>query len=315
MAGSGGVDPRPQSPAGEPLTMANPIGTPREPLWLLFAPVIFLLLWSGGYSASKIGMESTGAFLLLVMRYVVVLIVLVPAFLILRPRLPTSSSQWRHLIVVGILIQGLYFGLANFAIELGVSAALLGILLALQPILVALLAPRFTNERVGSAAWIGLLLGIAGAAIAILAKSRIGDASYAGIIMTLIALVSITIATLYEKRYGTDQHLVVANMLQCSVGLLVALPFVFALEEFRVDWNSRFLLALLYSALCNSIVATTLLFAMIRHGAASRASALLFLVPPTSAAIAWYMFGEEMPAAVWLGMALAGVGVTMVRRA
>ena len=315
MASRGGIDPRQEGRASGQLTMGDPIGTPRQPLWLLFAPVIFLLLWSGGYSASKIGLESTGAFFLLVLRYIVVLLVLVPAFLIMRPRLPATPSQWRHLIVVGILIQGLYFGVANFAIELGVSAALLGIILALQPILVALLAPRFTSERVGSAAWIGLLLGIAGAAIAILAKSQIGGASNAGIIMTFIALVSITVGTLYEKRYGTDQHLVVANMLQCFVGLLVALPIAYAMEEFHVDWNSRFILALLYSALCNSIVATTLLFAMIRHGAASRASALLFLVPPTSAAIAWYMFGEEMPVGVWLGMALAGIGVTMVRRA
>ncbi len=314
MMDRGKADQERANPAGGELAMHGSADAAREPIWLLFAPIVFLLLWSAGYSAVKIGLQSTGPFLLLAMRYVLVLAVLVPAFLIMRPRLPVAGSQWWHLIVVGTLIQGIYFGTANLAIGLGVSAALLGIILALQPILVALLAPRFAHEVVGKAAWFGLLLGIAGAAIAILAKSRIGSASIVGVFMTVVALISITIGTLYEKRFGSDQHPVVANMLQCAVGLAVILPVTVATEEFHVDWNWPFVLALLYSALCNSIVATTLLFAMIRHGAASRASALLFLVPPTSAAIAWYMFGEEMPAAVWLGMALAGCGVLLVRR-
>jgi drug/metabolite transporter (DMT)-like permease len=286
----------------------------KPPLWLLFAPVIFLLLWSGGYSAVKIGLQSAEPFFLLTLRYLLVLAVLVPAYFVLRPPIPASRTQWQHLATVGLLIQGLYFAATNFAIAVGASAAALGIILALQPILVALLAPSLTGESVSRRAWLGLVFGISGAVIAILAKSHIGDTTLAGIATAGFAVMFITAGTLYEKRFGSDHHPVVANTVQCAAGLMIALPAALAIERLTIDWTWSFVLSLLYSSLCNSIIAMTLLFAMIRHGAAARASALLFLVPPTSAAMAWYLFGEEMPVAAWIGMALAGLGVTMVRR-
>lgn len=286
----------------------------HRPAWLLLAPVAFLLLWSAGYSSVKIGLEWVEPFYLLALRYVLVLAVLVPAMAVLRPPMPSGTAAWRHLIVVGLLIQGLYFGATNLAIGVGASAAALGIILALQPILVALLAPRLTGEGVSGRAWIGLALGISGAVVAILAKSQIGDATFLGILTAGFAVIFITAGTLYEKRFGIDHHPVVANSVQCAVGLAVALPVALAFEEWRFTWTWPLVLSLLYSSICNSIVAMTLLFAMIRHGAAARASALLFLVPPTSAAMAQYFFGENMPAAAWLGMALAALGVTMVRR-
>ncbi len=291
-----------------------PVAPARTPLWLAFAPIVFLLLWSAGYSAVKIGLQSVEPFLLLALRYVIVLAVLIPICFIIRPRLPATPAQWCHLMVVGLLIQGLYFGATNLAIQLGVSAALLGIILALQPILVALLAPRLTGEIVSGYAWLGLIFGIAGAIIAILAKSHVGDTTASGIVTTICAVLLITAGTLYEKRFGSHQHLVTANIIQCSIGLAVVLPAAAATESMQIQWNWPLVISLFYSAICNSLVATSLLFAMIRYGAAARASALMFLVPPTSAAIAWYVFGEDMPPAVWLGMILAGVGVTLVRR-
>lgn len=289
-------------------------GPGKPPLWLLAAPVVFLLLWSAGYSSVKIGLEWVGPFYLLALRYLLVLAVLIPAMIVLRPPMPVGATAWRHLIVVGLLIQGLYFGATNLAIGVGASAAALGIILALQPILVSLLAPRLANEAVSGRAWIGLALGVTGAVVAILAKSQIGDTTSLGILIAGFAVVLITAGTLYEKRFGIDQHPVVANAIQCAVGLAIILPVALAFEEWRFTWTWPLVLSLLYSAICNSIVAMTLLFAMIRHGAASRASALLFLVPPTSAAMAKYFFGEEMPLGAWLGMAIAAVGVVMVRR-
>lgn len=289
-------------------------GSPPRPFWLAIAPLVFLLLWSGGYSAVKVGLQAVEPIFLLSLRYIVVLAVLVPAFAVLRPPLPATSAEWWHLAIVGLLVQGLYFGATNLAIGLGASAAALGIILALQPILVALLAPSLAGETVSGRAWLGLVLGLGGAGVAILAKSRIGDTTFAGIVTAGVAVMLITAGTLYEKRFGRTHHPVVANTVQCGVALMVALPFAYALEPLHIGWSWPFVLALAYSSICNSIVAMTLLFGMIRHGAASQASALLFLVPPTSALIAYLMFGEAMPAAAWLGMGLAAVGVVMVRR-
>jgi drug/metabolite transporter (DMT)-like permease len=287
----------------------------ESPLWLKIAPLLFLLLWSGGYSAVKIGLASIEPIFFLAVRYVAVLMVLVPAYVIFRPALPASPAAWRHLAVVGLLIQGLYFGGTNLAIKLGASAAGLALILALQPILVAVLAPRMVGEPASARIWLGLVLGLAGAVVAIVAKAQTGDATPSGIVTAAMALLCITAGTLYEKRFGGSHHPIIANGVQCGVALLVSLPLALATEDCRIQWSWPFVFSLAYLAIGNSIVAMTLLFALVRRGAAARATALLFLVPPTSALIASHLLGETMPPAVWLGMALAAAGVAIVRRA
>lgn len=289
-------------------------GPPRRPVWLTLAPLVFLLLWSGGYSAVKISQPYVEPLFLLVLRYAIVLAVLVPAWAVMRPRLPATAAQWTHLAVVGLLIQGLYFGGTNLAVYLGASAAGLALVLAMQPLLMALAAPAIAGEVVGPRVWVGLLLGLAGSAVAILAKSSIGEATVPGILVAAASLVFITVGTLYDKRFGSPQHPIVANAVQCGVGLLLALPLAVRFESLEVHWTRDLAAGLAYLALANSIVAMTLLLAMVRRGAAGRATALMFLVPPTSAAIAMLILGEPMPQATWLGMALAAAGVLLVRR-
>lgn len=286
----------------------------RPPFWLRLAPLVFLLLWSGGYSAVKVGLEFIEPVWFLAVRYMVVLAVLLPAWLILRPPLPRTTAAWLHLAVVGALIQGLYFGGTNLAVKFGVSAAGLAIVLAMQPILVAILAPRLAGETVGWRVWLGLVIGLAGAGIAILAKSSAGEATASGIATAAIALVFITAGTIWEKRFGSPHHPVIANAVQCGVALVLAIPVALLTETTTVQWTPAFIASLAYLSIFNSIIAMTLLFAMIRHGAASRATALLFLVPPTSAAIAWLLLAEPMATAAWAGMLLAAIGVAIVRR-
>jgi drug/metabolite transporter (DMT)-like permease len=302
------------APTGPPV---SPAGSDL-PLWLRLSPLTFLLLWASGYTGVRVAVEGTGPVFLLAVRYIGVLIVLVPLWLWLRPPLPKTRSAWLHLIVVGALIQGVYFCLTNIAIGLEVSAAVLGIILGLQPILVALLAPRLAGERVDLKAWIGLLLGLAGAAIVVLARAGEGGASsfaatgWQGLAVTVAALVFITAGTLWEKRFGSPQHPVTASLVQCSVALAMALPLALAVEDCRINWSVPFVTAVAYLVIGNSIIAMSLLFAMIQRGAASRVSALLFLVPPTSAVIAWIVIGEPVPRLAWPGMAIAAFGVALV---
>jgi drug/metabolite transporter (DMT)-like permease len=293
---------------------AQPDTTPRIPVWLPLAPWAFVVLWSGGYVPVKVGLAYVEPLFFLVLRYAAVLALLIPAYLIVRPPLPQSGRAWAHLAIVGALIQGVYFALANLAIGLGASAAGLGIVLALQPILVALIAPHVTaNEIVSGRTWIGLLLGLAGAVIVIIAKADVGDATVAGIATACAALLFITTGTVWEKRFGTSQHPIVTSIVQCGVAGMLALAVAWPLETFRVEWAWPFIASLAYLVIANSIISMTLLLAMVRYGQATRASALLFLVPPASAGFAWLLLGEPYPPLAFAGMALAGLGVWLVR--
>jgi len=275
---------------------------------------MFILLWSGGFTALKAGLAYAEPITYLALRYGMVLAVLLPLFLVIRPPLPRNPVEWLHQGVIGILVQTLYFGLVYVAMKLGVSAGLQALIVSLQPILVGILAPRMVHERVGLAQWVGLGLGILGAALVIMARSSVDAASGAGILCSFGALFGMTVGTLYEKRFGVAQHPVTSNLVQYAVGFAAVLPLAWVLEDMRVFWTSPMIAALIYLAIGNSLVAVTLLLAMIRRGEASRVSALFFLVPPTAAMIAWLLIGESMPPIAWSGMALAAAGVGIANR-
>src|SRR5690606_21940305 len=240
-------------------------------------------LWSFGFIFLKLGLAYADPFTFLALRYACVVAILAIPCLWLRPPLPATPQVWMHLSIVGLLVQAGYFSFAYLSLKQGVSAGALAIITAQQPLLVGLLAPAFASERVGLIRWIGLLMGVAGAAIVILAKSSVEVASTTGLLYGVLALLSMTGGTLWEKRYGVEEHPVTANMIQYSVGLVVAAPLAFLLEPMHVQWAPGLFASLAYLVVGNSIIAISLLLAMIRRGQASRVSALFCLVPPTTA--------------------------------
>lgn len=283
----------------------------RAPLWLQAAPVVFLILWSGGYAVAKIGLAHADPITFLALRYGLALAVLVPIALALRPPLPRTPVEWLHLVVVGFLIQVVYFGLSYIAFATGISAGAMALIVSLQPLVVALLAGPLLGESIGLWRWAGFALGVIGAGLVITSRAVIATGSIVGAMAAVGALAGITAATLYEKRFGLAQHPATANLVQYAVGLLGTLPIAVALEPMRVEWTPGLIGSLAYLVIGNSLIAISLLLAMIRAGEASRVSAMLFLVPPGAALIAWAMLGEEMPPVAWIGMAIAGLGVAM----
>lgn len=287
---------------------------PCSPFWSFMAPALFILLWSGGFTALKAGLAYAEPITYLALRYGVVLAVLLPLFLMIRPALPRSRVEWVHLGAIGILVQTLYFGLAYIAMRLGISAGLQALIVSLQPILVGILAPGLVHERVGLVQWLGLGLGVIGAALVIMTRSAVDATSALGILCSFGALFGMTAGTLYEKRFGVAQHPVTSNLIQYIVGFAAVLPLAWALEDMRLSWTGQMIAAMLYLAIGNSLISVTLLLAMIRRGEASRVSALFFLIPPTAALIAWLLIDEAMPPLAWLGMALAAAGVAIANR-
>ena len=277
-------------------------------------PVIFVLLWSAGYSVAKVGLQHAEPLTLLVWRYLFVILLLAPVYLLLRPPLPTIAADWIHIAIVGILVQAVYFGMCWFAFTKGVSAGVLAILMSLQPILVAIFAPVLANEHVNWLRWTGLILGLIGVIVVITARSDIEPPTYAGIGLSLLGLFGITSAVLYEKRFGKDHHPVTSNLVQYSTGLIVVFPIAYKFETMQVQWNGELVAALGYLVIGNSILAISLLLAMIRAGEVARVSALMFLVPPFAAIFGWILLDEEMPLVAWLGMVVAALGVILATR-
>ncbi|AOR71755.1 multidrug DMT transporter permease [Burkholderia stabilis] len=296
------------------MTAIDTATTRRQPGWLRLAPALFLLLWASGFVFLKLGLRYADPLTFLALRYACVVALLAGPFLWLRPALPRTRREWRNLVVVGLLLQAGYFAFTYLSLKLGMSAGAVALVTSQQPILVGLLAPMIAGERVGVLRWIGLALGAAGAVLVIFARSSVDVASPWALAFALLALVSITGGTLWEKRFGTDVHPVTANLVQYAVGLGVTAPLAFALEPMHVQWTAGLAGSLAYLVICNSLIAISLLLAMVRYGEASRVSALFFLIPPATALIALVALGETIGALAWPGMALAAAGLFLVMR-
>ena len=266
-----------------------------KPKWLIVAPVAFLLLWSGGYVAAKYGLSFAEPFTFLTLRFGCVVVAMLALFVILRPPLPKKPMEWTHLAIVGFLLQSLYFGMCYLAFRTGLAVGTLALLLSLQPILVGLVAPSWTNESIGWQRWAGLVLGLIGAAVVIISRSEIEPPSFLSFLFACLALVGITGGSLWEKRFGVSHHPVTSNLVGYAAGFLGVMPFMFLLETMHVDWTWGFVASLAYLVVGTSLIAVGLLLAMIRAGDVSRVSALFFLVPPLAALVAWLALGEMMP--------------------
>lgn len=283
-------------------------------LLIVCAPGIFLLLWSGGFTVAKIGISDADPLTLLALRYACVVALLLPFCLIYKPPMPTTRRQWFDLVLVGFLIQVVYFSTAWMAFAKGGSASTVALITSLQPVLVALIMPLISSENVSRRRWLGLVLGLLGTSLVLFGNAGIQVVSLSVLIFSISALCAFTLATVWEKRYGVSHHPVTANLVQYSVGLAGTLPLAYLFEPMSITVTTPFMLALTYLVLGNSLLAISLLLMMIRRGEATRVSALFFLVPPVSALIAWLVLDEFMSNIAWLGMAVAVVGVWLATR-
>jgi len=261
---------------------------------------------------AKVGIHDADPLTLLALRYVIVVLLIAPLVFIFRPPLPKSKSEWLHMAFVGFLIQVVYFGTGYKSFEAGASAGTVAILTSLQPILVGIFVPLLTDESVDRRTWCGLVLGLLGSALVIIANMGVQLNSMVALLYALAALCGITLATVWEKRFGVSQHPLTTNLVQYMVGATCLLPLAFFTEPMSINWTNSFGFALFYLVVCNSILAISLLMMMIRKGEATRVSALFFLVPPMSAFLAWVIINEPMTNAAWLGMVIAAVGVWLV---
>jgi drug/metabolite transporter (DMT)-like permease len=278
---------------------------------LAISPGLFVLLWSTGFIGAKLGLPYAEPLTFLLVRFACVIGILGLAVLILRRPWPHRPIQWFHIAVAGSLLHGGYLSGVFLAIHSGMPAGVVALIVGIQPLLTAFLSASMVGERVTSKQWAGLVLGFAGVTLVVSEKLGLAGLSGAGLFFSALALVSITLGTLYQKRYCAELDLWSGSVIQFAAAALVLLPFALAYETMRVEWSGQFLFALGWLIVVLSLGAISLLHLLIRRGAATRVSALFYLTPPTTALLAWLVFGERLGWPAIAGMAIAAIGVAI----
>jgi drug/metabolite transporter (DMT)-like permease len=188
------------------------------------------------------------------------------------------------------------------------------LIVGIQPLLTAFLSNSMVGERVSGRQWTGLVLGFGGVTLVVWEKLGLAGIGPAGLALSAMALGSITLGTLYQKRFCAELDLWSGSVIQFVAAALALLPFALAFETMRVVWSGQFVFALGWLIVVLSLGAISLLHLIIRHGAATRVSALFYLTPPTTALLAWLVFGERMGLPGIGGMAIAAAGVAIAVR-
>ena len=274
-----------------------------------FYPFLFVLLWSTGFIGAKFGLPYAEPVTFLCVRYLLVIAVMGGVALATRAPWPHSPRQWLHIGVTGLLVHATYLGGVFVAIGHGLPAGIAALVVGLQPLLTALGAGLLLGERVRPRQWAGLVLGFGGVGLVVAHKVAAAASTpelTAMIAPVLIALVGITAGTLYQKRFCPAFDLRTGSVIQFVPSLVVSALVASQTETMTILWSGHFVFALGWLVLVLSVGAISLLNLLIRSGSAVNVASLFYLTPPTTALIAWAVFGET-----FTGLALAGMGITV----
>jgi len=277
------------------------------------AAPLFVVLWSTGFIGAKFGLPHAEPLTFLSIRFALASAALALWTLVMRGAWP-SRRQGAHLAFVGALLHGGYLGGVFVAIWLGVGAAVSALVVSMHPILTVFLARWVLGERMTRVQWAGLCLGVVGVVLVVGEKLSVGAGSMAGIGLCLVSLLSISIATLYQKRFCTDAPMGSGTAIQFAAALATLGPLALWLETNEVAWTGEFVFALGWLVVVLSLGAVGLLMVLIRQDSAGRVASLFFLVPPCTAIMAWVLFGETFGITAVAGIVIAVSGVALVMR-
>ncbi|ATN35214.1 EamA family transporter [Rhizobium sp. ACO-34A] len=281
------------------------------------APAIFVLLWSTGWVAAKYATLFADPLTFLALRYAVATVLFYAICRVTGVNWPKGRTAILHAIVSGMFLHGLYLGMLWWAIGQGVPASLSGIIAGLQPLMTGVAAAVLIGERLGMSQRLGLLLGFAGIAIAVVPNLLTVDAGvipvYA-VVVNVLGMACVTVGTLYQKRFLKDGDLRAVAALQYVGALIVTVPAALMLENLRVVWGFGLFATLAWSVVGISMGAIALLLYLIRRGDVSKAASLIYLVSPLAAIEAAIVFGERLSLPMIVGTVIAVLGVYLTNR-
>lgn len=275
---------------------------------------VFVFLWSTGFIVAKLGLPYAQSATFLTLRYWLAAALLALLAVLGAASWPRRAADLGHGAAAGLLMHFVYIGGVFASIERGLPAGVSALIVSLQPLLTAIAAGPLLGEKVTRWQWLGLTLGLVGTALVVWEKAQLGAASLPAVLFSVAALLGITAGTLWQKRFLGGADLRSGTAVQYVFTALAFTLCALAFEPLTVRATGNFALALGWSVLAMSVGAVGLLMWLIRRGAATGVAALFYLVPPTTAVMAWLLFDERLGTLALVGMAVSVVGVALAAR-
>ena len=276
-------------------------------------PFIFILLWSSAFITTKPIVDNSDPFSALAFRFFLVAIGFYFFSLYSKNSIIIKRDNLIESVLSGVLFHGFYLGGVFFSISIGMPAGIAALIVTLQPILTNVLSGPFLNEKITIKQWIGALLGFVGA-ILVLGFDLGSKIPLLGLIATVIALIAITISTIWQKKLSNNLPLSVSNFYQAIGGCFFHILIVIFFTETFINFTPTFLIAMGHQIFLVSFGAFTILMFLIKKNSASKTVSIFFLIPSTSAFLAWLFLNEKLTYLDILGFIIATVGVYIATR-
>ena len=276
-------------------------------------PFIFILLWSSAFITTKPIVDNSDPFSALAFRFFFVAVGFYFFSLISKNSILINRNNLVESVLSGVLFHGVYLGGVFYSISIGMPTGIAALIVTLQPILTNLLSGPILNEKVTFKQWTGAFLGFIGAAL-VLGLDLGEEIPTFGLIATIIALIAITTSTIWQKKLSNNLPLSVSNFYQAIGGCLFHLLIVIFFTRAFIDFNITFFVAMSHQIFLVSFGAFTILMFLIKKNSASKTVSIFFLIPATSALMAWFFLEESLTATDLIGFLIASIGVYIATR-
>jgi drug/metabolite transporter (DMT)-like permease len=269
-------------------------------------------VWGSGYIATKIGIQYAAPFTFLSLRYAFGLACLLPVLFLLRPELPRAPRELAHVVAAGLLMHGIQLSGSHYAQYLGLSAGVVALILAAQPLLTAMVAKRWMHERLAPRQWTGIALGLAGVLLVVWHKIDVRVMTTGALVAIAVSLAGVTTGTLYQRVFCPTVNLYSAAWIQFAASLLLLAPLAFAVEGARVQWSWALFGAIAFLVIFASIFAVNALHTLMRRGQATKVTSILYLTPIFAVVLEYLLFGVVPSGLTFTGIAITCLGVALV---
>ena len=276
-------------------------------------PFIFILLWSSAFITTKPIVDNSDPFSALAFRFFFVAVGFYFFSLISKNSILVNRNNLIESVLSGVLFHGVYLGGVFYSISIGMPTGIAALIVTLQPILTNLLSGPILNEKVTFKQWTGAFLGFVGAAL-VLGLDLGEEIPTFGLIATIIALIAITTSTIWQKKLSNNLPLSVSNFYQAIGGCLFHLLIVIFFTRAFIDFNITFFVAMSHQIFLVSFGAFTILMFLIKKNSASKTVSIFFLIPATSALMAWFFLEESLTVTDLIGFLIASIGVYIATR-
>jgi len=276
-------------------------------------PFIFILLWSSAFITTKPIIDNSDPFAALAFRFFFVAIGFYLFSVYSKLSIIIERKNLVESVLSGVLFHGFYLGGVFYSISIGMPTGIAALIVTLQPVLTNAFSGPILKEKVTIKQWIGVILGFSGATL-VLGLDIGSEIPLFGLIATIIALISITASTIWQKKLSNNLPLPVSNFYQAIGGCLFHILVIIIFTEPYIDFTKTFFIAMSHQIFLVSFGAFTILMFLIKKNSASKTVSIFFLIPTTSALMAWFFLDETLNNLDLIGFFITTVGVYIATR-